>query len=94
MLRTRSRSPQRRVLSTQNLQPRPALAPDRAARQIGTMTTRKFVVPALIDPPGPYAPLAEWLDYRDELQDMDLPGLAPFIREADANIARATPPDK
>ena len=44
--------------------------------------------PALIDPPGPYALLAEWLEYREELRRMDVPGLAPFICEADAVIAR------
>jgi hypothetical protein len=44
--------------------------------------------PALIDPPGPYAPLEEWINYRDELARSDLPGLAPFIREANANIGR------
>jgi hypothetical protein len=50
--------------------------------------------PALIDPPGPYAPLQKWRDYRDELRRSDLPGLAPFIREADATIARLRSPDK
>jgi hypothetical protein len=58
------------------------------------MTTRKFVVPAFIDPPGPYAPLEEWLEYREPLRRLDVPGLAPFIREATANIARAPQPDK
>jgi hypothetical protein len=47
--------------------------------------------PALIDPPGPYASLQEWLAYRDDLRRSNLPGLAPFIREADANIARLSP---
>ena len=56
--------------------------------------TRKFVVPALIDPPGPYAPLEEWLEYRAELARMDVPGLAPFIREANPYIARLSQPDK
>jgi SPP1 gp7 family putative phage head morphogenesis protein len=45
-------------------------------------------VPALIDPPGPYASLEEWQQYRAELERMDVPGLAPFIRQADANVAR------
>jgi hypothetical protein len=58
------------------------------------MTTRKFVVPALIDPPGPYATREEWLEYRDDLRRSSLPGLGPFIREADRNIARLTHPDK
>lgn len=43
---------------------------------------------AFVDPPGPYASLQEWLDYRGDLRRLDVPGLAPFIREADANIAR------
>jgi hypothetical protein len=67
---------------------RPELAPDIAADQIGTMTTRKFVVPAFIDPPSSYAPIEEWLAYRDDLARLDVPGLASFIREATANIAR------
>jgi hypothetical protein len=50
--------------------------------------------PALIDPPGLYASLQEWLDYRDDLRRSNLPGLKPFIREADANIARLHPPTK
>jgi hypothetical protein len=44
--------------------------------------------PALIDPPAPDAPLAEWLDYREDLRRSGLPGLWPFVREADAIIAR------
>jgi hypothetical protein len=57
-------------------------------------------VPALIKPPGPFAPLQEWLDYRDGLNvleaglrlshpDMDwLDGMRTFKAEADAVIAR------
>jgi hypothetical protein len=52
--------------------------------------------PAFIDPPGPYATLQEWLDYREELRRMNVPATAvrlkPFIDEADENIARLTPP--
>jgi hypothetical protein len=44
--------------------------------------------PAFIDPPGPYATLDEWLAYLADLQRLDVPGLRPFIREAEANIAR------
>jgi hypothetical protein len=44
--------------------------------------------PALIDPPGPYAPLAEWLDYREELRRLEVTGLGPFLDEAEAVIAR------
>jgi hypothetical protein len=44
--------------------------------------------PALIDPPGPYAPLEEWIEYREGLRRMNVPGLAPFIRQAEAMIAR------
>ena len=44
--------------------------------------------PALIDPPAPDAPFAEWLAFRDELARMTVPGTAPFIRQADRIIAR------
>jgi hypothetical protein len=44
-------------------------------------------VPVLIDPPGPYAPLEEWVEYREELRRMDVPGLWRFIRQADAMLA-------
>jgi hypothetical protein len=47
--------------------------------------------PAFIDPPY-YGDLTEWLAYREELLRSDLPGLAPFIREADVNIARLRQP--
>ena len=47
--------------------------------------------PAFIDPPGPYATLAEWISFRAELARMDVPGLGPFIREADRAIARLAP---
>lgn len=43
---------------------------------------------ALIDPPGPYAPLQEWLDYRAELAASGLAALAPYLGEADRAIAR------
>ena len=63
--------------------------------QIVTMAINP-ATPALIDPPGPYATLQEWLDYRQELRRMNVPatavGLKPFIDEADENIARLTPP--
>ena len=57
-------------------------------------------VPALIKPPDPFAPLQEWLDYRDGLNvleaglrlshpDMDwLDGMRTFKAEADAVIGR------
>ena len=45
--------------------------------------------PAFIDPPGPYATLKEWIDYREELRRIN--GLKPFIDEADENIARLSP---
>jgi hypothetical protein len=52
------------------------------------MTTRK-IVPAFIDPPSPYAPLAEWVAFRAELERMTAhPGLERFIRQADDIIAR------
>jgi hypothetical protein len=44
--------------------------------------------PAFIDPPGPFAPLEEWIVYRDELHRSGIPGIAPYIREADCHIAR------
>ena len=43
---------------------------------------------ALIDPPGYFASLQEWLDFRAELRRSGLPGIAPFLRAADAAIAR------
>jgi hypothetical protein len=52
-----------------------------------------FVVPAFIDPPY-WGDLADWVQYRDDLRRMDVPGLAPFIREANANIARLSQPEK
>ena len=55
------------------------------------MPTRNFVVPALIDPPGPFASSEEWIEFRDDLRRLDVRGLAPFIREANANIARLQP---
>ena len=57
-------------------------------------------VPAFIKPPDPFAPLQEWLDYRDGLDvleaglrlshtDMDwLDGMRTFKAEADAVIGR------
>jgi len=52
------------------------------------MTTRK-IVPAFIDPPSPYAPLAEWVAFRAELERMTAhPGLERFIRQTDDIIAR------
>jgi hypothetical protein len=45
-------------------------------------------VPALIDPPGPFAPVEEWIEYRNELARSNIPGVAPYIREADREIAR------
>ena len=51
-----------------------------------------MVPKAFIDPPGPYAPLQEWLDYRAELERSTLPNLGPFKREADAEIARLSKP--
>jgi hypothetical protein len=51
------------------------------AGQIATMTNSVALVPALIDPPGPYASLEEWRNYREDLWRSDLPGLAPFIRD-------------
>ncbi len=44
------------------------------------------IAPALIDPPSPFASLAEWQEYRDELDRLDLPHLAPFKRHADRMI--------
>ena len=65
-----------------------------AADQIGTMTTTRKVVPALIDPPY-WGGLQEWIEYRADLQTLaHLPGIQKFIREADANIARLRQPDK
>ena len=46
------------------------------------------VIPGLIDPPGEFAPLPEWLAYRAELDRLDWPGLAPYKASADRNIAR------
>ena len=44
---------------------------------------------ALIDPPSElYSSLDEWLQYRDDLRQSGIPGIAPFIREADVVIAR------
>jgi hypothetical protein len=59
------------------------------ADQIGAMAYSRLV-PALIDPPGPYAPLEEGILFRDSLARLDVPGLRPFIREADRNIAHLT----
>jgi hypothetical protein len=54
--------------------------------------------PAFIDPPGPYASLQEWIDYREELRRMNVPatavGLKPFLDEADDVIARLRSPEK
>ena len=50
--------------------------------------------PAFIDPPGPYASLDEWLTYREGLRRMTVPGLKPFLDEADEVIAHLTPPEK
>jgi hypothetical protein len=50
--------------------------------------TREFVVPAFIDPPSPYAPLAEWIAFREELRQMTAPGVERFIQQADDVIAR------
>jgi hypothetical protein len=47
--------------------------------------------PAFIDPPY-WGDLQDWIDYREDLMRSDLPGVAPFVREADEYIARLTPP--
>jgi hypothetical protein len=45
--------------------------------------------PAFIDPPDPhYGTLDEWLAYREDLRRMTVPGLKPFLDEADDVIAR------
>jgi hypothetical protein len=49
--------------------------------------------PALIDPPY-WGDLQEWVRYRDELAQSGLPGLKPFLDEADDVIASLTPPAK
>jgi hypothetical protein len=52
------------------------------------------VVPAFIDPPY-WGGLQDWLDYRDELRRLaPLPGLGPFVREADEKIAHLSPHEK
>jgi hypothetical protein len=44
---------------------------------------------ALIDPPlKPFATLKMWLAYRASLDDLDVPNLGPYKREADREIAR------
>ena len=44
--------------------------------------------PAFIDPPGPFGTLQEWIEFRDSLQRSGIPHIAPFIREANREIAR------
>jgi hypothetical protein len=44
--------------------------------------------PAFVDEPSPYAPVEEWIEFRDDLLRSGLPGIAPFIREANRAIAR------
>ena len=36
----------------------------------------------------------EWIEYREELRRSDLPGLAPFIRQADESILARRVKDK
>ena len=62
--------------------PRPPAEPPRP--QPGTSS----LCPALIDPPGRWAVVEEWLAYRDELARSGIPNIAPFVREADMMIAR------
>ena len=52
--------------------------------------TRNDIVPALIDPPGPFDSLEEWLAYRASLAESfgDHLAIDPFLREADLHIAR------
>jgi hypothetical protein len=71
----------------------PELAPDGTADQIAGMAVNPLC-PAFIDPPGPYASLDEWLTYREGLRRMTVPGLKPFLDEADEAIAHLTPPEK
>jgi hypothetical protein len=65
----------------------PEPAPDRTTDQIGAAMAVNAATPAFIDPPY-YGTLQEWIAYRDDLRRWNLPGLKPFIREADANIRR------
>lgn len=44
--------------------------------------------PALVDPPWCDAPVQEWIDFRNELQASNLPGIQPFIDKANEQIAR------
>ena len=53
----------------------------------------RTVVPAFIDPPYG-GDLAEWIEYRADLLHMDVPGLEPFIRQANRYIRRLTPPQE
>jgi len=60
----------------------------RMARELKAAPTGRGPPPALIDPPGPYAPLSEWLAYRASLNRLKLPGLAPYKAQADRHIKR------
>jgi hypothetical protein len=44
--------------------------------------------PALIDPPGAFAPLEEWIEFRDQLRQSGIPRIASILRETDRHIAR------
>jgi hypothetical protein len=43
--------------------------------------------PAFVDPPSVYAPIAEWVSYRDSLVASGLPGVEVFVAEATDAIA-------
>jgi len=59
-----------------------------AQRKALIVKDRSIIAPALIDPPMPDATLEEWQQYYAELLRLDVPGLGPFLREAELNIAR------
>jgi hypothetical protein len=42
----------------------------------------------LIDPPGVFAPVEEWLEFRDELLRSNIPHIQPHIDEANRAIDR------
>jgi hypothetical protein len=58
------------------------------ARELKATSADDARLPGFIDPPGPFSPLSEWLEYRADLNRLDWPGLGPYKAQADRHIAR------